>query len=150
LFAGNGLKGEGTKILSQGLKENKALKSLNLYGNLITTEGVQALAEVIAASTPLEHLNLDGEKQPFAAQMLISFSLCLSVNAIKDDGAVFLAEALKVSKSLRGLLLGCKKTTTFFPLSGFSDLVLFSHWTVSRRANYHCRKSQSEHVLAPP
>jgi hypothetical protein len=28
--------------------------------------------------------------------------------------------------------------------------VLFSHWTVSRRANYHCRKSQSEHVLAPP
>jgi Ran GTPase-activating protein (RanGAP) involved in mRNA processing and transport len=81
----NQITSQGLFILSKGLKTNKSLESLYLSKNFINDFGVECLTKILSYSN-LTFLSLDH-------------------NSIKDKGAQYLADMLKINKILTDLWL---------------------------------------------
>ncbi|KAF9952250.1 hypothetical protein BGZ70_000672 [Mortierella alpina] len=83
---GNSIGANGAQALSEALKTNSTLTTLDLYGNSIGDDGVRALSEALKTNLTLTTLDLYG-------------------NSIGDDGAQALSEALKTNSTLTTLTL---------------------------------------------
>ena len=81
---------EDVKALSEAIKANGSLTSLDLHANHIGDEGCKAVAEALVVNVSLTELVLCG-------------------NNIGDAGASAIAKALEVNGSLRTLELGSNK-----------------------------------------
>jgi hypothetical protein len=78
----------GLSIIAQGLKKNKSLESLYLSQNFLNDFGVEYLTKIL--------LNINYSNLTF---------LSLDHNCIKDEGAQYLANMLKINKILTDLWL---------------------------------------------
>ncbi|KAG0051211.1 hypothetical protein BGZ83_003996 [Gryganskiella cystojenkinii] len=81
---GNSISDNGARTLAKALKTNMTLTTLNLQGNSINDSGAQALAKALKTNITLTALNLQG-------------------NSINDNGAQALATALKTNRALTTL-----------------------------------------------
>ncbi|KAG0344009.1 hypothetical protein BG005_002083, partial [Podila minutissima] len=97
----NSIGDSGAQALSEALKTNSTLISLYLYYNSIGDNGAQALAEALKINSNLTTLNLDS-------------------NSIGDNGAQALAEALKTNATLTTLSLE-SNSVWFKGLLSFSE-----------------------------
>ena len=86
--------------MSEALKENTTLQSLNLHRNSIGDEGAKALSEALKENTTLQSLNLQS-------------------NSIKYDGAKALSEALKENTTLQSLDLGGNSIGVEYQIESF-------------------------------
>ncbi|KAL0226000.1 hypothetical protein P9112_013324 [Eukaryota sp. TZLM1-RC] len=91
------LEDKGTVPLAEALKVNTSLKKLIVYDNRIEEKGTEALADALKFNYTLTQLQLGD----------ISCS-DTDENYIKDEGAVYLSEMLKVNRSLK--ILNLKST----------------------------------------
>jgi Ran GTPase-activating protein (RanGAP) involved in mRNA processing and transport len=80
----------GLKPLSQGLKQNTALKVLDLSGNDLGVLGANSVASMLLENKGLQELNLFG-------------------NFIEIEGAIMIAEALGVNTTLKRLDMGLNR-----------------------------------------
>ena len=130
--AGNEIGAEGARALSEALKTNTTLQSLNLgceqeeseedgwiadiannqhqqAGNEIGDEGARALSDALKTNTTLHELNLGGEQE----ESVEVWWICRDCqhkhqqadNNIGAEGAGALSEALKASTSLVSLVI---------------------------------------------
>jgi len=104
----------GMRILSEALKTNSSLTSINLYGNRIGNIGAEKLAEVLRFNRTLRILNLEANEIGNEGVILLADALShnttltqlsLSSNNIGDVGAVALSEMLVHNYSLKNLNL---------------------------------------------
>lgn len=102
------------KDITDGLKNNKGITTLNLASNTLDDESAELLADALITNNTLTTLNLlDNKIKPTGVAKLADAikhnsklsSLILSKNPLKDKGASYLGEALKVNKSLTDLSL---------------------------------------------
>ncbi|KAF9556315.1 hypothetical protein EC968_008315 [Mortierella alpina] len=82
----NSIGDDGAKTLAEALKTNRTVATLNLSGNSIGSDGAKALAEALKTNRTVATLNL-------------------AENSIGNDGAKALAEALKTNSSVATLCL---------------------------------------------
>eukprot|EP01060_Flectonema_neradi_P035544 TRINITY_DN6575_c1_g1_i1.p1 TRINITY_DN6575_c1_g1~~TRINITY_DN6575_c1_g1_i1.p1 ORF type:complete len:1200 (+),score=193.21 TRINITY_DN6575_c1_g1_i1:51-3650(+) len=108
-----GLLDEGTITLMGGLSTNKTLEVLYLNGNGITCKSIPSICDMLKKDTALTSLGLgcnrigdEGAKMIFAVNELKLDMLDLSSAGIGPKGATYIAEFLKVNKTLRKLDLG--------------------------------------------
>ncbi|KAG0077399.1 hypothetical protein BGZ93_003712, partial [Podila epicladia] len=103
------------QALSEALKTNSTLVTLELRGNMLGDDGAQALSEALKANSSLATLDLrDNEIGSNGAQALSEAlkanstmtTLKLGNNEIGDNGALALSEALKTNSTLTTLDLG--------------------------------------------
>ena len=85
-LGGNLIDSEGAKIIAQALKTNTTLKSLDLGGNRIDSEGAKIIAQALKTNTSLESLNLTSSH-------------------IDSEGIKAVSQALKVNTTLTKLTL---------------------------------------------
>jgi len=84
-LSSNGVGDAGAKALAAGLRNNRALRRLDLYFNLVSDAGVQALADALTVNRALRILHID-------------------TNSVGEAGGLALARALMPPE--RGLLSG--------------------------------------------
>ncbi|KAF9347385.1 hypothetical protein BGX26_001141 [Mortierella sp. AD094] len=103
---------KGALALSEALKTNTTLISLDLSWNHTKDKGVQELSKALATNTTLTSLGLSSNKIEYVGALALSqalklnttlTSLNLSWNWTKDEGALELLEALKTNKTLTSL-----------------------------------------------
>ena len=132
--AGNEIGAEGARALSEALKTNTTLQSLNLgceqeeseedgwiadiannkhqqAGNGIGAEGARALSEALKTNTTLKSLDLYGEKEKKKAESgwigdIANNQHKQADSLIVDEGAKALSETLKTNTTLQSLHLG--------------------------------------------
>ncbi|CAL8263955.1 unnamed protein product [Arctogadus glacialis] len=104
----------GARNMAAALRENGALRNLDLTANLLHDEGVQAIAGAIGVNQSLTSLHLQwnfikvGATKALAHALTSNTSLNLldlQENCIGDEGMVCLANALKNNCSLKTLCL---------------------------------------------
>ncbi|KAJ6255577.1 hypothetical protein M0813_11137 [Anaeramoeba flamelloides] len=102
----------GIQALSEALKENQALTSLNLSYNQIGDEGTQALSEGVKENQALTNLNLsrnqigaEGMKDLSETLKVNQTLICLDLrrNKIGSKGIKYLSHALKINQTLTQL-----------------------------------------------
>ncbi|KAL0480806.1 hypothetical protein AKO1_006945 [Acrasis kona] len=111
----NNIGAHGADILSQGLLRNHTLTQLHLGGNNIGARGLECIAKSLFENVTLTSLGLrdnqvgsEGMRHLSAALMRAECALSdvqLKGNTIGAEGAGYLAEALRVNKSLKVLEL---------------------------------------------
>jgi len=104
----------GMRILSEALKANSSLTSLNLYGNKIGNLGLGKLSEAIRVNRKLLSLNLEANEIGNEGIIHLADALThnstlirlnLSSNNISDEGALALSKMLVHNSSLKVLSL---------------------------------------------
>jgi Ran GTPase-activating protein (RanGAP) involved in mRNA processing and transport len=105
----------GAHALAQGLRHNTSLTQLHLGGNRIQVQGLQSIAEALIDNATLTSLGLrDNDVGPDGMAMLaktLRSSTCalsdiqLKGNQIRAQGAMHLAHALQMNRSLKVLEL---------------------------------------------
>ncbi|KAI8598054.1 hypothetical protein EDD21DRAFT_407131 [Dissophora ornata] len=105
---------EGALALSEALKTNTALTTLDLEKNSIGDEGTLALSEALKTNTTLTTLNLENNSIGNEGALALSealktntalITLDLTNNSIGEEGALALSEALKTN-TVNSLYLG--------------------------------------------
>ena len=96
----NPLSSRGFTCIAKALKLNKTLKHLNL-NKTKCDEGAVAISDMLRSNETLTVLYLQNDSD----YLIVSMKYMLMANKIGKDGAVALAAALKVNKSLKKLHL---------------------------------------------
>ena len=108
-----GLLDEGTEILMKGLTDNKHLQVLYLNGNGITIKSIPSICDMLRKPTGLRSLGLgcnrlgdEGAKMLFSVTDMKLEMLDVSSSGIGSVGSTYVAEFLKINKTVRKLDLG--------------------------------------------
>ena len=117
----NKVSSEGFMALAQVLRMNQSLVTLNIINNLLLDDGIQALCEAVKSNQTLKQLWIHNTKISFVGIKLISDmlraktvtleNLAIGDNHITDDGAVLIAETLKVNSSINWLHMRSSSVT---------------------------------------
>jgi Ran GTPase-activating protein (RanGAP) involved in mRNA processing and transport len=94
---------EGAVYFAECLKMNATLQVLNMGRSEITSEGVHDLAEALKENKALKSLDIGGVFFFQSRPLLILLPLLVADNKIEAQGATHIAEALKVNRTLQNL-----------------------------------------------
>ena len=112
-LSGNEIEKEGSKIISEFLKNNNVLQSLNLGNNMLGIEGMRMIAEGLKQNTTIRKLiihdnRLKDEGAKIISEVLMNNNTSLTElhigeNQISDNGMNQICEALKTNSTLKVL-----------------------------------------------
>ncbi len=109
-------------ILSEAIKANIFLQSINLSANKINDAGAKALSEALKTNTFLQSIDLSSNNFALAGVLALSEALkinqslrsfYLTYSRIDDDGIKALSEGLKANKSLQSVDLSYNAISAF-------------------------------------